>query len=411
MAHDEAGCGVRPSGSGIKPQPPRRPGNDAKSAFESFTPEGRLNDRAQAEAVVAAALPPLERGGMGQDPAVVAPPGELHVPGSSPRTVGRPGIGPRRLVGLVGPGRLAPPALAAVGSRPAQPRQEPGPWSARSNWRRRVRTGEESRRVRAVLRGVWRASSLVECVNSVARMQQARHRKMTQGLLDLKRLYWNLRRFRVGRRKDQTPYGLLGLNLPELSFWEFLKLTPEELRETTQIAVEIAVKSFSINKLRPKWAGNSGLTDWPGATRRGCTALHRREYPLYDSWERPSPSVRPARRICRPLTSTPNRRDSVTSSDTRPAALVTGAAGFIGSHLVRELLRLGRVRVVALDDLSGGYRHNVADGAEFVEASVTDHATLARLFDKHQFRYVYHLAAYAARGSRTSSGGSTTRTT
>jgi hypothetical protein len=40
-----------------------------------------------------------------------------------------------------------------------------------------------------------------------------------------------LRRFRVGRRKDQTPYGLLGLELPELSFWEFLKLTPEELRE------------------------------------------------------------------------------------------------------------------------------------------------------------------------------------
>jgi hypothetical protein len=82
-----------------------------------------------------------------------------------------------------------------------------------------------------VFRGVWRASSLVECVNSVARMQQARHRRMTQGLLDLKRLYWNPRRFRVGRRKDQTPYGLLGLDLPELSLWEFLKLTPEELRE------------------------------------------------------------------------------------------------------------------------------------------------------------------------------------
>jgi len=70
----------------------------------------------------------------------------------------------------------------------------------------------------------------VECVNSVARMQQARHRIMTQGLLDLKRLYWNLRRFRLGHRKDQTPYGLLGLKVPNLSFWEFLKLTPEELR-------------------------------------------------------------------------------------------------------------------------------------------------------------------------------------
>jgi hypothetical protein len=62
-------------------------------------------------------------------------------------------------------------------------------------------------------------------------MQQARHRKMTQGLLDLKRLSWNLRRFRTGRRKDQTPYGLLGLKVPDLSFWEFLKLTPEALRE------------------------------------------------------------------------------------------------------------------------------------------------------------------------------------
>ena len=90
---------------------------------------------------------------------------------------------------------------------------------------------EESLRIRTGLPGVWRASSLVECINSVARMQQARHRKMTQGLLDLKRLYWNLRRFRTGRRKDQSPYGLLGLDLPELSFWEFLKLTPEELKK------------------------------------------------------------------------------------------------------------------------------------------------------------------------------------
>ncbi|MBV8610599.1 MAG: hypothetical protein JO034_24485 [Singulisphaera sp.] len=82
-----------------------------------------------------------------------------------------------------------------------------------------------------MLRGVWRASSPVEGITSVARMQQSRHRKMTQGLLDLKRLYWNLRHFRTGRRKDQTPYGLLGLKLPDVSFWEFLKLTPEELRK------------------------------------------------------------------------------------------------------------------------------------------------------------------------------------
>ena len=84
-------------------------------------------------------------------------------------------------------------------------------------------------RVAVVLRSVWRAGGLVECVDSMARMQrQARHGKMTQGLLDLKRLYWKLRRFQTGRRPDQTPYGLLGLKLPELGLWEFLKLSPEE---------------------------------------------------------------------------------------------------------------------------------------------------------------------------------------
>jgi hypothetical protein len=44
----------------------------------------------------------------------------------------------------------------------------------------------------------------------------------------------------VGRRKDQTPYGLLGLRLPELSFWEFLKLTPEELRERLSAQKDVA---------------------------------------------------------------------------------------------------------------------------------------------------------------------------
>ena len=54
--------------------------------------------------------------------------------------------------------------------------------------------------VRRVLRGCWRASSLVEGINSVTRMHQSRHRRMTQGLLDLKRLYWNMRAFRTASR-------------------------------------------------------------------------------------------------------------------------------------------------------------------------------------------------------------------
>jgi hypothetical protein len=89
--------------------------------------------------------------------------------------------------------------------------------------------------VRRVLRGVWRASSLVECINSVARMQQSRHRKITQGLLDLKRLYWNCRAFRTGQRREKTPYELQGLSLPTWAWWELLRWSPEELRRELQV--------------------------------------------------------------------------------------------------------------------------------------------------------------------------------
>ena len=82
----------------------------------------------------------------------------------------------------------------------------------------------------------------------------------------------------------------------------------------------------------------------------------------------------------------------------RPTALVTGAAGFIGSHLTRQLVDGGRVRVVALDDLSGGFRDNLPADVTFVEGSVTDAALVADVFQQHQVRYVFHLAAYAAEG-------------
>jgi hypothetical protein len=198
----------------------------AQTAFELFTPEGRWNDRAQAEVIVTAVLPHLSGAAWAKTRRLLLRRESFTFLDQVQGRLAELGLAPDVLSALLDleglrrqPWRLSAGTRAWALVRTAQLTKACPDWHA------------EARRVGAVLRGVWRASSLVECVNSVARMQQARHRKMTQGLLDLKRLYWNLRRFRTGRRKDQAPYGRLGVKLPELSFWEFLKLTPEELRE------------------------------------------------------------------------------------------------------------------------------------------------------------------------------------
>jgi UDP-glucose 4-epimerase len=77
--------------------------------------------------------------------------------------------------------------------------------------------------------------------------------------------------------------------------------------------------------------------------------------------------------------------------------LVTGAAGFIGSHVCRHLLK-AKYQVVGMDDLSGGFRDYVPDGVKFIEGSVTDTTTVKKLFAEHKFEHVFHLAAYAAEG-------------
>jgi hypothetical protein len=190
--------------------------NRAKSAFEFFTPDGRSNDRARAEVIITAALPDLSGQAWAKTRRLLLRRESFtfldQVPGRSAEL----GLDADVLSALLDreglrrqPWRLSAATRAWALARTVQ--------LAKScpDWR------EDASRVRAVLRGVWRAS----------RMQQARHRKMTQGLLDLKRLYWNLRRFRTGRRKGQSPYGLLGLKLPEMSFGDFLRLTPDELRE------------------------------------------------------------------------------------------------------------------------------------------------------------------------------------
>ncbi len=68
-------------------------------------------------------------------------------------------------------------------------------------------------------------------MNSVLRMHQARHRGLSQDLIDLKRLYWNCRTFAEGKRKDHCPYEHLGLELPTYDWWELLQMDPEELQQ------------------------------------------------------------------------------------------------------------------------------------------------------------------------------------
>jgi hypothetical protein len=94
-----------------------------------------------------------------------------------------------------------------------------------SDWR------EGYMKVDELLRQAVRASSAVEGVNSVVRMHQGRHRHVSQEMLDLKRLYWNCRVLREGKRKGRSPYELLGLKLPTSDWWHLLQMDPQELEQ------------------------------------------------------------------------------------------------------------------------------------------------------------------------------------
>ena len=78
-------------------------------------------------------------------------------------------------------------------------------------------------------------------------------------------------------------------------------------------------------------------------------------------------------------------------------SLVTGGAGFIGSHVARQLLTYEH-QVIILDDLSGGFIENIPKGALFEQGSITDASFVALIFKKYQIHFVYHFAAYAAEG-------------
>lgn len=203
-----------------------------KAAFTLFDAHGNLQTRAQAEATVAAALPVLTGPHWAKTRAALARPSLWTYLDRVPQQLAALPVSAelrQAAVRLEG-ARRRPGARAAEGSEAAALR---GLVLVATVLLFRASDAGTAAlaAVRALLAGVWRASSSVEGLNSVLRMQQSRHRRLTQGLLDLKRFYWNCHVFRTGKRKKESPYGRLGVPLPALSWWEILKLSPEELRQ------------------------------------------------------------------------------------------------------------------------------------------------------------------------------------
>lgn len=78
-------------------------------------------------------------------------------------------------------------------------------------------------------------------------------------------------------------------------------------------------------------------------------------------------------------------------------SLVTGVAGFIGSHVAAQLVAMGH-DVTGIDNFTGGFPDNLPEGVRFIRADCEDAATIDRIFAEGRFDTVFHLAAYAAEG-------------
>src|SRR3954470_5086692 len=78
-------------------------------------------------------------------------------------------------------------------------------------------------------------------------------------------------------------------------------------------------------------------------------------------------------------------------SGSKPTILVTGGAGYIGSHAVLALLDAGWP-VVVIDNLSTGFDWAVPEGAAFARGDVADAALVARLIEEHGIGAIMHFA-------------------
>jgi hypothetical protein len=199
-------------------------------ALQLFTPTGALNTRARAEAIIAAALPVLDDPVWAKTRRALTRPQLLTFLDQTHAQLATLPLTPTLREAAVRAEGLRQRSQGLQGDR-ASAAVLRGVLLASSLVLALSEAAGTAAvtQVRDVLRQAWRASSLVECLNSVARMQQSRHRRMTPGLLSLKRFYWNCRAFRTGRRRQQTPYGLLGVRLPTTDWWQLLRLSPEQL--------------------------------------------------------------------------------------------------------------------------------------------------------------------------------------
>lgn len=79
-------------------------------------------------------------------------------------------------------------------------------------------------------------------------------------------------------------------------------------------------------------------------------------------------------------------------NNTKTKVLVTGGAGYIGGHLVYELIRDG-FEVIILDNLSSGKKANVHKDALFIEGDLSDENLLRDIFSTNKIEAVFHMAA------------------
>jgi hypothetical protein len=216
---------------------------EVQAALRLFTPAGSLNTRAEAQAALQAALPRLSGPRWSKVRRSLRRPQLLTFLDQAQQRVSSVPVAGELVAAAVRVEGLRRQPAAVQGDNEAAAARRGVLLAAGMVLALSGAAGSKAAAlVRGALRGVWRASSLVECLNSVARMQQGRHRKMTQGLLDLKRLYWNCRAFRTGHRRKQSPYELQGLHLPTRDWWELLRLTPEELRQQLRVANNTAAE-------------------------------------------------------------------------------------------------------------------------------------------------------------------------